>query len=259
MTATTIEEVLGQLEKIIAASIADNNRIGFFAALYYKVTASVKEGIANGQFDNGPLMEKLDVAFANRYLDALTAWENKQTLTASWKVAFTATQNSSVLVLQHLLLGMNAHINLDLGIAAAEISDGQLAAVKKDFDAINGVISALTYQVLNDISRVSPLLSLLGLHAGNQNSILIQFSINNARDGAWCFAEDLAGRKGVDYTNFINKRDQTITELAKGLVETKGFMRFTIWFIHLFEWKKPSAILKVLHESVKQKLVVNKS
>jgi hypothetical protein len=153
---------------------------------------------------------------------------------------------------------MNAHINLDLGIAAATVSGGQMANVQKDFDAINTIISSLTYQVLNDIDRVSPLLSLLGLHATNQTSILIQFSIDNARDGAWCFAEELVTKQGADYDACITKRDQTINQLGRQLIQMTGLMRFTVWLIHLFEWKKPSRIIKVLHEGGKKKIVVGR-
>ncbi len=256
MAANTIDDVLAQLQSIITHSIQNNNRMGYFAALYYKVTACVKDGIAKGQFEDGARMEKFDVVFASRYLDALTAWNNKQPLSASWQVAFEATKSSSALVLQQLLLGMNAHINLDLGIAAAEVSGGQMDNVQKDFDAINTIISALTYQVLNDIDRMSPLLSLLGLHYNNQTSILIQFSIGNARDGAWCFAEDLIKKQGADYTSFIAQRDQTIQKLAQGLIQMQGFMRFTVWIIHLFEWKSPARIIRSLHEDSKVKIVV---
>ncbi|HEY4326184.1 MAG TPA: DUF5995 family protein [Mucilaginibacter sp.] len=257
MPPETIDDILTQLENIIAESIQTNNRMGFFAALYYKVTAGVKDGIAKGQFENGELMGKFDVIFANRYLDALTAWKNNQHLSSSWQVAFETTEKSSSLVLQQLLLGMNAHINLDLGIAAVEVTGGQLDTIQKDFDMINTIISSLTYQVLNDIDRVSPLLSLLGLHATNQTSILIQFSIDNARDGAWCFAEDLAKKQGVDYTTCISQRDQTIKKLAEGLVNMQGLMRFTIWLIHLFEWKNASKIIKVMHGTSKRKIVVS--
>jgi len=256
MAAETIDDVLQQLDDIIAESIRTNNRMGYFAALYYKVTASVKTGIAKGQFENGPLMEQLDVTFASRYLDALHAWKAGQPVTASWKIAFDSTKNSSLLVLQQLFLGMNAHINLDLGIAAVEVSNGQLESIHNDFDNINTIISALTYQVLSEIDRVSPLLSLLGLHASNQTNILIQFSIDNARDGAWCFAEDLATKKGPDYDACITARDQTIYKLGGSLINNKGVIRFTIWLIHLFEWKNAARIIKIMHEAVKQKIVV---
>jgi len=65
--ARTIDEVIDQLDDIIALSIREQNRLGYFAALYRKVTAKVKEGIAEGRFDNGPRMERFDVTFANRY------------------------------------------------------------------------------------------------------------------------------------------------------------------------------------------------
>jgi Family of unknown function (DUF5995) len=140
--------------------------------------------------------------------------------------------------LQHLLLGMNAHINLDLGIAAVEVCEGQpLSNLLQDFDAINTIIAALTNQVLFELGQVSPLLSLLGLHASNANSALIQFSIGNARDGKWCFAESLIAQKPEDYAACIATRDATIHQLGSSLVETTGFMQLTVWLIHLFEWK----------------------
>jgi hypothetical protein len=253
---TTIDDILAQLEIIIADSVRTSSRMGYFAALYYKVTAGVKDGIAKGQFENGPRMEQFDVIFAERYLDALNAWKKNEQVTESWRVAFDAVNNGYLLVLQQLLLGMNAHINLDLGIAAVTVSGGQLDTVQKDFYTINAIISSLTYQVLNDIDRVSPLLSLLGLHAGNQTSVLIQFSVDNARDGAWCFAEELVTKQGAAYDACVTQRDQTIKKLADDLVHTKGVMRFTIWLIHLFEWKNAAKIIKVLHGAAKKKIVV---
>jgi len=254
--AITINDILASLQAIIAEGARENDRAAYFAALYYKVTAGVKDGIIKGRFENGPRMERFDVIFASRYLDALKAWRKGGECSGSWKIAFESTKKSSLLVLQQLLLGMNAHINLDLGIAAVEASDGQLAAIQNDFDTINTIISSLTYQVLNEIDQVSPLLSLLGLHADNQTSVLIQFSIDNARDGAWCFAEDLATKTGDNINVCIAQRDQTITKLAGGLIYNKGVIRFTLWLIHLFEWSNPAKIIKVLYGSVKQKIVV---
>lgn len=256
MQAVSIDDVLKELNSIIADSEKNNSREGYFASLYYKVTSKVKQGIQNGWFDDGERMEKFDVLFASRYLDALGAWRNNRPLSASWRVAFEACDRGSTLILQHLLLGMNAHINLDLGIAVVEASAGNLDGIRNDFDAINTIISSLTYEVLNDIDRMSPLLSLLGLHAGNRLSILIQFSIDNARDGAWCFAEELAIKKEEDYRKCIVQRDRTIEALAIGLVRPGGFMAFTVWFIHLFEWKWPAKITKVLHEAGKSRIVV---
>jgi len=253
MPVTTIDELLSELEVIIAESAEKGERAGYFATLYHKVTSKVKEGIDRNDFENGPRMERLDVLFANRYLSALHQWRNKLPLTDSWKIAFEATEKSGILLIQHLLLGINAHINLDLGVAAVEtIQAGQIQDIHKDFDAINAILGALTYEVIHDINRISPLLSLIGKHSGNTESLLIQFSIGNARDGAWVFAEDLSQKAGVEYTAFIAQRDKDIATLANSLIKLKGFIRCTIWIIHLFELKNVKKVIQILNTGKKK-------
>ena len=66
----TIADVLVALDSIVDRSLAEASRFGYFAALYRGVTRRVKDGIAAGRFENGPRMERLDVVFALRYLDA---------------------------------------------------------------------------------------------------------------------------------------------------------------------------------------------
>jgi hypothetical protein len=153
-------------------------------------------------------------------------------------------------VLQHLLLGVSAHINLDLGIATVETvreKNIELSVIHKDFDAINAIIGSLTYELIHEINRVSPLLSLIGLHSANTESLLVQFSVTNARDGAWCFAEDLGCRTGDGYDSCITARDKDIAKLAGALIHSRGFIRLTIWIVHLFEWKSSVKIIRVLN------------
>lgn len=242
----TIDEVIAELELILDDCTRKNSRAGYFAALYHKVTCEVKEGILNNRFEDGARMERLDVLFANRYIAAYRQWQNGEPMTGSWKIALDATKKRSALLLQHLLLGINAHINLDLGIATVATVEGkELGGMLNDFNSINSVLAALSYEVMNDITRISPLLSVLGFHASQGNSILVQFTINNARDGAWMFANELFSKKDAAYTDCIAARDITIAKLAGGLATQKGILRFTTWLIHLFEWKNPA---KVIHE-----------
>ena len=248
MPASTIEEVLSQLQEIIDSSEKSDDRIGYFASLYYKVTSQVRDGITQNKFEDGPRMATLDVIFANRYLAAMEQWKKNQPLTNAWKIALEATRSRRTLVLQHLLLGINAHINLDLGIAAVEtMQSGQIEDIHNDFNSINTIIGSLTYEVIHDINQVSPLISLIGLHSGNNESLLVQFSISNARDGAWCFAEDLSKRTGTDYSNGISARDADIAKLADTLVRSRGVIRFTLWIIHLFEWKNVRKVIALLN------------
>jgi hypothetical protein len=52
MPAKTIDEVIQELDDIIAWAQGNRSRLGYFAAMYRKVTLKVKEGIADGVFEN---------------------------------------------------------------------------------------------------------------------------------------------------------------------------------------------------------------
>ncbi|MFB6456280.1 DUF5995 family protein [Chitinophaga sp. Hz27] len=248
IVASTLDEVIAKLESIIAYSIQHKDRSGYFAALYYKVTLKVKEGIAAGQFGDGQNIARLDIQFANRYFNAYDQWQKGAPVTKSWEMAFTATKQRSYLILQHLLLGMNAHINLDLGIATCEIADGNLDNIRTDYNNINLILSSLTYGVISQLNLLSPFMSILGFRGSKSNSMLVQFSLGNARDGSWCFAEALALQKGSAYDAFILNRDNEIAELGGSLIKNKGFLRIGVWLIHLFENKKVDEIIDVLND-----------
>jgi len=122
--AQTIDEVVYLLDAVLIRTRRERSRLGYFAALYRRVTLRVKEGIQKGEFEDGARMEKFDVIFANRYLEATYQYWNGVKPTRAWQLAFAACRDWNPVVLQHLLMGMNAHINLDLGISAALTSPG---------------------------------------------------------------------------------------------------------------------------------------
>jgi hypothetical protein len=250
--ATTIEEVLEHLENIIHTSVSREDRIGFFAALYHKVTLKVKEDIDSGLFEDGSRLAYLDVLFANRYLHAAYEWQKdpeSPLVSKSWKKAFQNLNSPRKLVLQHLLLGMNAHINLDLGIAVVEaVNNGStIDDLRKDYNSINNILAGLTYGVINNLRMISPFLSIIGLKGSSSNSMLIQFSLSTARDGAWLFATDLIQKQPHEAEAFIAERDKSIEGLGQMLVTNKGFLRIGIFITYLFEWKKASRITTLLH------------
>lgn len=245
--AKTIDEVIARLDRVIRQCGDEKNRSGFFAALYYKVTVRVRDAIGRGEFEDNPRMERFDVAFANRYLLALAQWQAGTLTEGPWLVAFQAADSRRPIILQHLLLGMNAHINLDLGAAAVEVSDQDtLESMHNDFNRINEILGAMTFEVIQALNQVSPILSLMGLHAGNE-TILIQFSITNARDGAWGFAEELYECEEGEAPAIIGKRSQTIARLAQSLLKSQGLIKLTLWFIRLFEWRNARKIIDVLY------------
>jgi len=191
--AETIDQVIAGLDEIIGWAWTAKSRLGYFAALYRRVTRSVKEGITNGQFQNGPRMESLDVVFANRYLAAFEQFRSGQPSTLSWQLAFKSASAWYPLVVQQLLIGMNAHINLDLGIAAATIAPGdQLPGLKADFDQINVVLAGEVGTVEKEIGEISPWIAWLQKFGLRTETAIINFSLEKARDHAWSAATGLA-------------------------------------------------------------------
>jgi len=232
----TIDQVIAELDDIIQESKDKSSTMGYFAALYRTVTKKVKEGIAEKFFDDGPRMERLDVIFATRYIDAYRNFQKGEPISASWKVAFDAASNNRLIVLQHLLLGMNAHINLDLGIAAVEVMDGKpMKGLKDDFDKINTILSELVSNVQNDLAEIWPTLKWILKLTGRVDDFLVDFSMELARKGAWKFATELADTPADGRNDFIAERDQKVAKNAK-IVLHPGFIASAIFgLIRLME------------------------
>lgn len=231
MIANTIDEVIEHLEYIIQDSIKDESTLGYFAALYQKVTITVKNKLGTNYFDDDARMEKLDVIFANRYLIAYSNYKAGKPISESWLSAFETATQWRPIVLQHLLLGMNAHINLDLGIAAAEISNPTtISDLQADFNKINAILGALVAEVLEDLSEIWPtLLKILKL-TNKVDDFLINFSMTVARDGAWTFANALVNQPNIPSKDqAILQRDFDITEFSKSITNHK----FTVKMILL--------------------------
>jgi hypothetical protein len=247
MSAQTIAEVIAQLDEIIARSRRESSRLGCFAALYRQVTIKVKEGIAAGRFEDGARMERLDVIFANRYLEALQHFRRGEPASKCWQVAFEAGASWRLLILQHLLMGMNAHINLDLGVAAAQTSPGEaLPALKRDFQEINEILSELHEKVQQQIAALSPWLGLLDRIAGRADDIVFNFSLKRARAAAWKFAEQLASLPPEQQLPAIQKQDGKIEALANSIRRPGWLISLVAFIIRLRESNDVARSIEVL-------------
>jgi hypothetical protein len=226
--AETIDPIIARLSAIVDQAKVDGSRHGYFAALYRKVTVQVQQGVAEGFFDDGERMARLDVIFAQRYLDAFDAYRNGGTPSRSWLVAFQATEQWWPIVLQHLLLGMNAHINLDLGIAAAQsVPAERLADLRDDFDKINTVLTALVGGVQDELAQVWRTLRLLDALLGGADEALVNFSMEKARDHAWAVAERMAPLNEAERERAIAELDRETLPLAH-LIRSPGIVGGTV-------------------------------
>ncbi|HEU4727059.1 MAG TPA: DUF5995 family protein, partial [Kofleriaceae bacterium] len=249
--AHDIDGVVAELDRIIATATAEGSRIGLFAALYRQVTLRVRQGIARGLFEDGPRMAMLDTVFANRYLEALAAWQTGGSLSKSWWCAFEASRRTDLILLQHLLLGINAHINLDLGVAAATICPGAtLAPLHTDFDRINQILASLTDEVKHVVARFSPMLHLLEEIPADVEDAMINFSMTIARDDAWQHAALLAAQAPPQQGPTIALIDAKTAFLGRLIADPAKILTTVLDAVHLGESRDIPAVITALNAIV---------
>ncbi|MCH2224813.1 MAG: DUF5995 family protein [Crocinitomicaceae bacterium] len=223
---TTIDNVINELQEIVKKSINQNSTFGYFAALYLKVTEQVKEGINSGYFEDNERMEQLDVIFAKRYIEAYKNYHQGKPISSAWQKAFELSEKDWPIVLQYLMAGMNAHINLDLGIAAATVMEGKnIQLLENDFDKINTILSKLVEDVENDLSTIWPTLKRILRWTKGVDNFLVDFSMKLARDGAWKFALSLSDIPPNNWEYSINERDEKVTKNAKIILQPGWIVR----------------------------------
>ena len=192
--AQDVAGVVHQLTRIVEESKRSGSRIGYFACLYRQVTVQIAQGIEDGAFQDGPRMSRFDAAFGNRYLKALRAWRKEQQgrpqpdteLGKSWRLAFRAAEQGDPVIAQHLVLGVNAHINMDLAVAAALTQRGRpIAELKEDFDRINRILTGVLGVLQDALGELSPLFGGFDLALGRLDEELFGFSVVQARAAAW--------------------------------------------------------------------------
>jgi hypothetical protein len=246
-SATNIDEVLVGLDSILAETTARRSRLALFPALYRLVTARVQQGIRDGRFADGPRMERLDAVFAGRYLDAFAGFKLGAPVTKSWRVAFHAAADPGLITLQHLLLGMNAHINLDLGIAAATICPGPaIDGLRADFDTINDVLGELLGGVQAALNETSPMLASLDRFCGGADESFAGFAIGKARKQAWRVASVLATLPPEHHPMAIALLDQQTATLGRLITRPDPTTRAALALIRLRESDDIPAITAAL-------------
>lgn len=245
--AADIDEVIARLDALIEGFQSGGSRLGYFPALYRKVTLAVREGIAAGRFQDGPRMARLDTVFANRYLAAIAAWQAGEPCSACWREAFEGTRRWRLTILHHLLAGMAAHIQFDLGIAAATVASGSdLQVLKADFMAINDVLTELTEGVQDALDRLSPWMGALDFAGGRLDEALARFSMGATRDGAWAFAERLARVPGDQWPGLMAEADAGVAELG-GLIVRPGPVRSILCvLVRIPETGDPRKVIETL-------------
>jgi hypothetical protein len=194
----TVPEVVARLEAIQSA-LGRSDGVACFARLYRDVTEGVATELARSSFANEVFLERLDIAFASLFFDALETHERRPGSTPpAWSPLFTARSRRGIAPLQFALAGMNAHINRDLPLALVStceeigIEPRPGSPEHADFERVNDVLARVEERVKE--SYVTGPLAFVGriLHRHNRlDDVVAMWNVRRARDAAWANGEAL--------------------------------------------------------------------
>jgi len=168
------------------------------------------------------------VTFASRYFAALNGHFHPGQFPApthSWVVAFTGALLPDPIIVQQMLAGVNAHIDLDLGIAAEQIAPGaQLPSLHNDFNMVNAVLASQVNGVLDEIDELSPVLADIYDVLQQHEIDLIGDALKVTRDSAWCFAQKLAIEPPILHPAAIMVHDLEVAQLGTLILHPPGLL-----------------------------------
>jgi hypothetical protein len=232
---STISTTASELRDI-ALSSADAR--GYFAAMYARVTLRIAAGIDAGRFADGERMDEFACAFANYYVlplrgevDAPRCWQ------ACWDVA----GDRKLLIVQHLLLGINAHVNHDLVLTVVEVAAarGDIGSIRPDFNAVNNILAETYDDILSDLGLVSRWATGASRLGGGD---AFNFSLKVARDQAWRAAVAMHTLDDARLRVHQTELDRLVSVLAYLVTRPPRLARPLVWLARRFESSDPRAV-----------------
>jgi AcrR family transcriptional regulator len=166
---------------------AAHDRRAVFVEAYGTMTARMLEAIEGGEFDDEVWIERLLERFADYYFDAVDGYRSGSGCPSVWYQVLDSAEHEQLHLLQHLFLGINAHINYDLAFALADVLNDWEAMDaegrhrrRSDHDAVNRVIARTVDEVQTKvIEPEAPILERLDRMLGPVDE--------------WAFAKLIAG------------------------------------------------------------------
>jgi hypothetical protein len=127
----------------------DLANLQFFNITYLIITQSVYAKSKTHFFENEIIMKDLDINFAKYYFDALKDYADGKKTTPAWQVFFDFCKQNTSIPLIYLALGVNAHVNNDLGFSLFDVVND--TDFTSDFNKVNPVISASLDTVVSEV------------------------------------------------------------------------------------------------------------
>lgn len=232
---THYHEIVPTLDRYVSLLRERNDPAGYFAAVYRLTAAAIGAAIDREEFQDNHRMAAINVHFFHRYQDALEAYLRGEEMTHCWKACFEHNGDEPI-TKQHLLLGMNAHINLDLPIAVSMVCPGKsVFEFRDDFLHINRIFQDLYQKILRGMAGVWPPQRLLHYFTVGYNVTILDRQMRKVRERAWLNAIKLAMLPDHRLEDAVKALDRQRCKQANWIKKPGFALKFIVRLIRITE------------------------
>jgi hypothetical protein len=194
-SATQTPSALTRMQRLLDQWEPRADRRAIFLSCYSRMTRNMLLSLEKGLFNDPPWVNDLLEHFAAYYFNAMDAYDgNPLASPAVWQQTFSAAADPRTRPVQHLLLGVNAHINYDLVLALIDVLEPEWPALTEsrrlqryaDHCQINDIIAHTIDEVQDEVLECySPAMDLIDRAFGRLDEFLIARLISGWRDQVW--------------------------------------------------------------------------
>jgi hypothetical protein len=167
---------------------------GIFLRCYCMMTRNMVTALDEKRFMDEDWVRHMLHRFADYYFDALACFDCGEEVPNAWRYVHDAATQDDLHVLQHLFLGVNAHINYDLVLTLYEIlqpewdklSESDREKRYQDHLLVNTIIEETIDQVQDEVvEKHAPKMDLVDKLLGRLDEKLIAGLIRKWRKSVW--------------------------------------------------------------------------
>lgn len=228
-------EALESLKALVAQYSETRDRKGYFAAFLSRCVLRVRDAVAAGEFAQGSRVERVCTNAVQRYLESSAIFQQGGRPISSWDYCLQSSRDTWLVVAQHILLGLNAHMNLDVGVAVASACPPEeLAEFRADFDQMCNTKRIILEEVWTELGQLWPAFGTAAPVLRGAGPTLIRFRLPRAQEQAWCLAEELSGLNAAARGPVLDRYNQTTRQLAE-VIRHPGVLNIPLMSVRLIE------------------------
>lgn len=189
-----IPDILTRMNIQAAKWKSENDNRAIFLECYSMMTSNMLDAIAAKRFLDCQWVEKLLHKFADYYFEALFCYDCGNNTPKVWQEVHEASQSHNLHVVQHLLIGVNAHINYDLVLTLYDILIPEWPNISnhtkntrfRDHEMVNKIIAETIDKVQDEVIEVKePFMDIVDKALWRLDEILLTKLISKWRRNVW--------------------------------------------------------------------------